>query len=100
MKYLAFYPISYIVPTVLVLILRSVGLAQGTAFGFILDFTGGIAASVTSFVMPALIYLKLIPQANAKWYWHAVAMLLFGIFILFTVPIVNILLIAGSIHYE
>lgn len=31
---------------------------QGEAFGYILDFTGGVTASLTSFVLPAFIYLK------------------------------------------
>lgn len=30
---------------------------QGDLFGYILDITGGVAASVTSFIIPGLIYL-------------------------------------------
>eukprot|EP00903_Cladosiphon_okamuranus_P010527 g9957.t1 len=41
-----------------VVLLTAFGLAQGEAFGYILDFTGGVTVSLTSFVLPAYIYLK------------------------------------------
>lgn len=91
---------TYIGPTIVVLILRASGLTQGAAFGFILDFTGGIAASFTSFIMPSMIYLALTPNdSDRKWYWHAVSMLVFGVFIIITVPLVNILIISGAMKY-
>ena len=80
--------------------MRASGFTQGAAFGFILDFTGGIAASMTSFVLPAGIYLKLTPSADAKYYWENVAMLLFGCFVLVTVPIMNILIVSGAAQYR
>ena len=89
----------FAVPTILVLILRASGLTQGAAFGFILDFTGGIAASMTSFVLPAAIYLKLTPFTEAKHYWETAAMLGFGCFVLITVPTMNVLILTGSVFY-
>ncbi|CAM9980323.1 unnamed protein product, partial [Scytosiphon promiscuus] len=38
--------------------LNIIGVAQGDLFGYILDITGGVAASVTSFIIPGLIYLS------------------------------------------
>lgn len=38
--------------------ITSYRLAQGEAFGYILDLTGGVTGSLTSFVLPAFIYLK------------------------------------------
>ncbi|CAM9873496.1 unnamed protein product, partial [Pylaiella littoralis] len=38
--------------------LNTVGVAQGDLFGYILDITGGVGASVTSFIIPGLIYLS------------------------------------------
>ena len=87
-------------PTLLVLVLRASGMTQSAAFGFILDFTGGIAASFTSFIMPAGIYLKLTPWSSARYYWHAMAMLVFGVFVIITVPTVNILILSGAMQYN
>ena len=75
--------------------MRASGFTQGAAFGFILDFTGGIAASMTSFVLPAGIYLTLTSRPESKYYWETCGMLLFGSFVLITVPTMNILIITG-----
>lgn len=93
-----YYVISIVisVPAALVLILRALGLTQGAAFGFILDFTGGFAASMTSFVIPAAIYLKLTSRPGSKYYWETCAMLRFGCFI---VPTMSILIITGAGTY-
>jgi hypothetical protein len=79
-----------IVCTTLVLCLRFSGLSLGDAFGLILDFTGGVAGSMTSYVMPAAIYLKLMPK-TAEYYYPAVLMLIFGLFVMIMVPTVSIL---------
>ena len=75
--------------TGVVIFIRSVGLSQGHAFGVILDFTGSIAGSFISFVMPAAIFLKLNSKEH-KFYWPCVVMLVFGVFVMITVPIVSI----------
>ena len=84
-------------PLILVLIMRASGFTEGAAFGFILDFTGGVAASFTCFIFPAVIYLKSVPFATAKYYWMSCAMFLFGIFAVITVPIMNILILNGNV---
>lgn len=76
--------------TIIVLLLRYIGFSTGAAFGMILDFTGGVAGSITSFVLPALLYLKLMPR-TASLFWPAAAMLLFGIFVAITVPVASVL---------
>lgn len=83
----------------IVLALRGVGLTQGDAFGFILDFTGGIASSFCSFIMPAMIYLQLTPKAEARWFYPAILMLIFGVFVMFTVPIVISLILTKNMTY-
>lgn len=87
-------------PLILVLIMRASGFSEGAAFGFILDFTGGVAASFTCYIFPAVIYLKVVPSLTAKYYWPAWAMLLFGIFAAITVPIMNILIMNGNVTYS
>ncbi len=79
-----------LVTTGIVLLLRYGGLDQGSAFGVILDFTGSIAGSLTSFVIPAAIFLKHAEKSHSL-YWPSVLMLIFGIFTMFTVPIVTVL---------
>ena len=71
------------------LIIRYAGVSLGDAFGVILDFTGGVAGSVTSFVLPAAIYLKVMPT-TAYFCNFAKIMVVFGVFVMFMVPIVAI----------
>lgn len=76
--------------TGLVLVLRFMGYSQGYAFGLILDFTGSIAGSFTSFVMPAAIFIKLSPNTDPLFY-PGICMLIFGLFVMITVPVLSIL---------
>jgi hypothetical protein len=79
----------YLGTTTFVLIIRYAGVSLGDAFGVILDFTGGVAGSMTSFVLPAAVYLKVMPT-SAYFYNLAKVMAVFGIFVMFMVPIVAI----------
>lgn len=46
-----------IVCTVLVMLLQATGMSNGDVFGTILDFSGGIAFSCISYVLPAWLYI-------------------------------------------
>eukprot|EP00752_Nemacystus_decipiens_P007560 g6753.t1 len=46
--------------------LNAVGIAQGDLFGYILDVTGGVSASVTSFILPGLIYLGVTGDTDGR----------------------------------
>ena len=46
------------------------GLNAGEAYGLTLDITGGIGSSITNFIMPAAIYLKLMNE-KSTYYTHA-----------------------------
>eukprot|EP00903_Cladosiphon_okamuranus_P006099 g6009.t1 len=46
--------------------LNMVGVAQGDLFGYILDVTGGVSASVTSFILPGLIYLAVTGDTDGR----------------------------------
>lgn len=48
--------LALIVGVVIALMLA--GMAQGDIFGYILDLTGGVTASLTGFIIPALAYLQ------------------------------------------
>jgi len=80
----------FLVTTFLVLVLSYAGITQGAAFGLILDFTGGIAGSCISFVMPAAMFLKLTSKDH-KLFVPSIFMLCFGIFVMVTVPVVTII---------
>jgi amino acid permease len=79
-----------VVPTAVVLLLNLVGVSNGNAFGLILDFSGGLAGSVTSFIMPAAFYLKLQPR-TAYLYWPCAVMLVLGTVVAIMVPILSIM---------
>lgn len=81
---------------IFVLLLRVGGLSKGQAFGVILDFAGGIAFSVISFIFPSLVYLKHYKDdgSKAEYYYNAWAMLVFGVFTFFVCPIMSILSLA------
>lgn len=78
------------VPTGFVLMLEYIGISSGNAFGLILDFSGGLAGSITSFIMPAAFYLRFQPR-TAYLYWPCVVMLILGIVIAIMVPILSIM---------
>lgn len=72
--------------TGMVLIMNFVGLTSGDAFSLILDITGGIAGSLTSFVLPALIFLAVCDHDD--WLmWPARINLFLGVFIMMSVVI-------------
>ena len=48
--------------TFIVLVLRSTGLSSGEAFSLVLDLTGGLAGSLTSFIIPTAVFIKLVPD--------------------------------------
>lgn len=73
-----------------VFLLYSSGLTSGNAFSLILDFTGGLAASMTSFTLPGAFYLKLMPRTAPLWY-PCVFMLLVGVVIAIVVPIYSVM---------
>jgi hypothetical protein len=52
--------------TFVVIVLQSSGLSSGSAFSLVLDLTGGVAGSLTSFILPAAIYLKEFPADGAN----------------------------------
>eukprot|EP01038_Epipyxis_sp_PR26KG_P006093 gene6093-8396_t len=77
--------------TTVVLLLLGLGLASGVAFSLILDITGGIGGSLATLILPAAIYLKLMPENNRPLYYQAIALLTVGIAVMFAVIIVTII---------
>jgi amino acid permease len=67
-----------IVAMVTVLCLVATGTASGDLFAHILDFTGGVAGGLGSFIMPGIIYLKLMPE-TAEFYTAAKSIIVFGV---------------------
>ena len=63
---------------VTVLSLLATGMASGDVFSLILNLTGGVAGTNISFVLPAGIYLTVMP-ADSQYYTHAKAVLLWGL---------------------
>jgi hypothetical protein len=82
--------LTYVVPLVCVLLLFAAGLSSGNAFGLILDFSGGLAGSITSFVMPAAFYCKLMPR-EAPLYWPCAVMFVVGVVIAIVVPVTSVM---------
>ena len=72
------------------LLVKLGGLESGSAFGVILDFTGGIASSLICFVLPAAIFIKLTPKTHPL-FFPCVAMSIFGLFVVVTVPVITII---------
>ena len=60
--------------TVFILIMLGAGLSAGGAFTLTLDITGGVGGSITGFIMPSAIYLKLMPESST---YYSRAKLLF-----------------------
>lgn len=48
-----------------VLLLDNFGIANGLGFSIILNITGGIAGSLAAFILPSMIYLKIMPKDSA-----------------------------------
>jgi amino acid permease len=76
--------------TIIVLLLNLAGIAGGEGFGVILNITGGIGGSLSSFIIPAAMYAKVMPASDPL-YYPAIALGAMGVVILVTVVIVTIL---------
>ncbi len=62
------------ITTLFVLLFYYVGLSSGTAFSLVLNVTGGVSGSISSFGLPSLIYLGCLKEDSEKqgWmYWGA-----------------------------
>jgi len=68
-----------------VLLLYSAGWTSGQAFSIVLNLSGGVAGSLTSFVLPALFFLINMPY-SAGFYFPCMLMLLFGAVLFVLVP--------------
>ena len=66
--------------------LLATGYSSGEAFSLILDFSGGIAGCFIAFLMPGMVYLKLMPS-DAKYHTAAKCIIVFGVCI--TVSVVT-----------
>mmetsp|Transcript_8040 Transcript_8040/g.11215 ORF Transcript_8040/g.11215 Transcript_8040/m.11215 type:complete len:463 (+) Transcript_8040:78-1466(+) len=73
-----------------VMALYAVGVAEGDAFGYILDFTGGLTAPILSFICPGAFYLKLMPRKDAPNWDLAFALLIFGFITIVLAPAATI----------
>ncbi len=63
--------------TLFTLMFYYLGFASGAAFSLVLNITGGVAGSITSFILPSLVYLTLCPR-DSMYYW-AILVLIAGI---------------------
>ncbi|KAJ1396426.1 transmembrane amino acid transporter protein-domain-containing protein, partial [Ochromonadaceae sp. CCMP2298] len=70
--------------TAVVILLLSLGLASGVAFSLILNITGGVGGSLATLIMPAAIYLKVMPD-DAPMRMHATALLIMGVTVMVAV---------------
>ena len=63
--------------------------SQGKAFSVVLNLTGGIAGSMLSFIIPAIVYLKVVPYTKSAGYLYVPAYLcaVFGVVILVCVVV-------------
>lgn len=76
--------------TFTVVLLNLLGVSGGVGFGLILSITGGIGGSLSSFIIPALLYIKISSPEN-QWYYPAWVLFFLGWIVLFAVVIVTIL---------
>lgn len=67
-----------ILALVVVIVLLATGYSSGEAFSLILDFSGGIAGGFISFLLPGIIYLKLMPP-DSQYYTAAKCIIAFGV---------------------
>jgi hypothetical protein len=77
--------------TAFVLMMLWLGLSSGPAFALILNVTGGIGGSLSTFIMPAAIYLKMMPRGQgSKLRGAAIALMLVGFAVLIAVLSIEI----------
>eukprot|EP00611_Tribonema_gayanum_P019399 TRINITY_DN3353_c0_g1_i4.p1 TRINITY_DN3353_c0_g1~~TRINITY_DN3353_c0_g1_i4.p1 ORF type:complete len:256 (-),score=48.88 TRINITY_DN3353_c0_g1_i4:329-1096(-) len=69
--------------------LSATGVASGEAFGIILNLSGGIIGSIVSFILPALMYKRALPEG--RWAWVCRPLVAFGVIIAIMVPVSSIL---------
>lgn len=77
--------------------------SKGDLFGYILDLTGGISASLVNLVLPALVYLQATRGINTNsnrsvlsYRRGSYALVIFGVGIIFGVPVSVILSFLGK----
>lgn len=76
--------------TAVVVALLHLGVASGAMFGLILNITGGIGGSLNAFILPALIYLTVMPDGSPL-KLAGILCLLVGIVVMFAVVSVTVL---------
>ena len=82
-----------IIITMMCLLLKYGGMSSGASFSVILNFTGGLSGSLTSFVLPASFFLKTNQIGNNNnylLYYSSVFMMLGGLVIMILVPVLAI----------
>jgi hypothetical protein len=75
--------------TIVVLLLHELGVSGGEGFGLILSITGGVGGSLSSFIIPAALYVKLSPKTD-RLYYPACVLFVLGWLILLGVVIETI----------
>lgn len=73
-----------------VLLILGLNLGNGVAFSLILNITGGIGGGLEAFILPAAIYLKLMPRDSVL-YKPAICLLIFGILVMLSVVLSTII---------
>lgn len=76
--------------TLLVMLMWATGMASGKGFSLILNLTGGVAGSLSTLILPAALYLKVMPS-NSSWTNAAQLLFLFGVVVMVAVVIVSII---------
>lgn len=76
--------------TGIVLALLAAGLGSGEAFSLVLNLTGGIGGSLATLILPAAIYLKVMPP-ESDMINHARVLLALGIAVMLAVVVVTII---------
>jgi sodium-coupled neutral amino acid transporter 11 len=66
------------------LLLRACGFASGTAFTLILNITGGVGGSLSAIILPAAMYVKIMPK-DAAYRNVAIGLVIFGIVVMIAV---------------
>lgn len=79
-----------VVTTAFVLMMLALGLSSGPAFALILNVTGGLGGSISTFIMPSAIYLKLMPRQTSKLRPAAYGLMAVGVAVLVAVLTVEI----------
>jgi len=81
--------------TIIVLLILAAGLGSGAAFSLILNLTGGIGGSLVTLILPAAIYLKVMPR-ESELYNHAIVLLSLGFLVMIAVVVVTIIGLASG----